>query len=107
MLVAAARSGAIVLAKGPETRIAAPTGDLASSRHGPPWLATAGTGDVLAGLVAGLLAQDMPVFEAARAAVWMHGEAARRLGPGMTADDLDGALRGVVGDAVRARLNRA
>ena len=100
---AARRSGAVVLAKGPRTRVAAPDGRFASSSHGPPWLATAGTGDVLAGLVTGLLAQGMPAFEAARAAVWMHGEAARRLGPGMTADDLDAALRPVVGAAVRAR----
>ena len=97
---AAARSGALVVLKGPTTRFATPDGWEATSDHGPPWLATAGTGDVLAGLVTGLLAQGMAPRDAGRAAAWLHGEAARRLGPGMVADDMDRALGAVVGECV-------
>ncbi len=86
--VAAVESGAIILLKGPDSVIAEPAGTAVVNANAPPWLATAGSGDVLAGMVGALCAQGMPVFAATCAAVWMHGEAACRAGPAMTAEDL-------------------
>jgi hydroxyethylthiazole kinase-like uncharacterized protein yjeF len=88
----AGATGGIVLLKGPDTIVAAPDGRAAIATGLPADLATAGSGDVLAGMIGGLLAQGMPAFDAASAAVWLHGRAGDIAGRGLTADDLPGAL---------------
>ena len=95
-LEAARRSGAVIVFKGPDTLVASPDGRLGFAPPAPAWLASAGTGDVLAGIAAALRAQGLEAFEAASAAVWLHGRAAEIAGPEMIADDLAEAIPGAI-----------
>jgi hydroxyethylthiazole kinase-like uncharacterized protein yjeF len=97
---AAAASGAIVLLKGADSIVAHPDGRAAIAPLAPAWLASAGTGDVLAGILGAMIAAGLPSFEAAQAALWLHGAAARRAGPALIADDLIAQLAAVLADCL-------
>jgi NAD(P)H-hydrate epimerase len=102
---AADRAQCVVLLKGSETWVAAPDGRTLVNRHASPWLATAGSGDVLTGLICGLVAQGVSAFDAASMAAWLHGDIGVRAGPGLTADNMIGhiplVLRGCLHDATK------
>src|SRR5439155_1681138 len=94
--------GAVVLLKGPDTVVASTDGRATIASNAPPWLASADVGDVLAGMIAGMLAQGVAAFEAASIAVWMHGEAAGEAGPGLIAADLSEVLPAMFPRLLRA-----
>ena len=96
--IAAKETGALIVLKGAHTIIAHPDGRSVINTHATPYLATAGSGDVLAGMITGLLAQHMPPFETACATAWLHGEAARRIGPGLVASDLPESIPQILRD---------
>lgn len=97
---AAEMANAVVVLKGADTVIAAPDGRVAINSNAPPWLATAGSGDALSGIISGLMAMQLSAFDASCAGVWLHGEAGRLIGPGLIAEDIPDALP----DAIRALL---
>lgn len=103
---AAAYARCVVLLKGPDTVIAAPDGRAVVNTNGTPFLATAGSGDVLAGIIAGLIGQGMPSFEAACAGAWLHGRTAECLGPGLIAEDICENLPAILNDLAPAPLKR-
>ena len=103
---AAAYARCVVLFKGPDTVIAAPDGRAIVNTTGAPFLATAGAGDVLAGLIAGLIAQGMPSFEAAAAGAWLHGRAAEQIGPGLIAEDITEQIPAVLNGLAPPNLRR-
>jgi hydroxyethylthiazole kinase-like uncharacterized protein yjeF len=90
--LAAKEASVIVLLKGADTVLAAADGRAVINDNAPPWLASAGSGDVLAGMIGGLCAQGMPAFDAACAAVWLHGAAGNAAGPGLISEDIPDAL---------------
>ena len=95
---AALACGSTIVLKSAETIIASPDGQTVCNNHASPYLAKAGTGDVLAGLIGGLVAQNMAPFQACCAATWIHGEAAIRLGPGLVASDIPDAVPAILKD---------
>ena len=103
---AAAYARCVVLLKGASTVIAAPDGRAIVNTTGTPFLATAGSGDVLAGLISGLIAQGMASFEAAATAAWVHGRAGEAFGPGLSADDLPDILPQIFNELAPTRLKR-
>jgi len=94
---AASFLGIVFVLKGPDTLVAAPDGRVVINTNGTPWLATAGSGDVLSGIIGGLLAQRCDAFTAASAGVWLHAEAGRQIGPGLAARDLADGLKQILG----------
>jgi hydroxyethylthiazole kinase-like uncharacterized protein yjeF len=89
---AAAKAGCVVIVKGADTVIASPSGHVVVNTHATRWLATAGSGDVLAGILAGFMTQGVDSFLAAAMGAWVHGEAGRRVGAGLIAEDLEQQL---------------
>jgi len=102
---AARISGAVLLLKGPDTVVASPDGRAVINPTGTPLLATAGSGDVLAGLIGALMAQGMPAFEAACAGAWLHGKAGEAVGPGLIAEDLPEALPEVISGVISTLIS--
>ena len=103
-LTAAAYARCVVLLKGPDTIIASPDGRALVNTNGTPFLATAGSGDVLAGFIAGLIAQGMSGFDAACAGAWLHGRCGEAVGPGLIAEDLSEILPAILNSLAPERL---